>query len=207
VDFGGLVSGMEGLLQRTLLETVKIETVINPDLWNPQVDPGQFENALLNLAINARDAMPDGGKLIIGCSNITLNENEDLINFEIDAGEYVVIAVSDTGTGMPAEVLKHVFEPFYTTKEEGKGSGLGLSMVYGFAKQSGGYVSIYSELDQGTTVKIYLRRATVDLDTGIVTAPTDVPRGQGGGRVDRRGCDPDVCALAQTKLTARWSRH
>jgi signal transduction histidine kinase len=123
-------------------------------------DPGQLENALLNLLINARDAMPHGGKLIIACSSVSLDDGNEGPKLDVDSGDYVVLAVSDTGHGMPASVSDQVFDPFFTTKDVGEGSGLGLSMVYGFARQSGGVASIYSEEGRGTTVKIYLPVAT-----------------------------------------------
>jgi signal transduction histidine kinase len=120
-------------------------------------DPGQLENALLNLLINARDAMPHGGKLIIACSSVSLDDGNESPKFDVDSGDYVVLAVSDTGHGMPASVSDQAFEPFFTTKDVGEGSGLGMSMVYGFARQSGGVASISSEEGRGTTVKMWPR--------------------------------------------------
>ncbi len=159
IDIAALVGGLSDLLVRTLGETIEITTVGGPGLWAASADPGQVENAILNLAINARDAMPRGGKLTIECLNTQLDETYVSQNPEAIAGDYVMLAVSDTGTGMSEEVRAHAFEPFFTTKEVGEGSGLGLSMVYGFAKQSGGHVEILSEDGAGTTVRLYLPRA------------------------------------------------
>jgi len=159
VDIRALFAGMHDLLERTLRENVQIEFVNAARLWRCEVDPGQLENVLLNLAINAQDAMPDGGKLTIETANAVLDEQFAFEHIECTPGQYVFLAVSDSGTGMASNVLSQVFEPFFTTKEEGKGSGLGLSMVYGFVKQSGGSIDIYSEIGEGTTVKIYLPRA------------------------------------------------
>ena len=147
---------MTAMLQRSLGETIEIEAVTTDCTTQVMADPGQIENAMLNLAINARDAMPDGGKLTIECQSATLNDDDAAQRPEAVAGDYMVLVVSDTGTGMPAQVQARAFEPFFTTKEVGKGSGLGLSMVYGFAQQSGGLVTIYSEEGKGTTVKVYL---------------------------------------------------
>jgi signal transduction histidine kinase len=159
IDLAELTGGILALLRRTLGETIEIVTDRSPDLWPVLADPGQVENAVLNLAINARDAMPEGGKLTIECTNACLDEAHVAQNPEAAVGDYVVMAVSDTGVGMPDEVREHAFEPFFTTKEVGEGSGLGLSMVYGFAIQSGGHTAIYSEQGRGTTVKLYLPRA------------------------------------------------
>jgi PAS domain S-box-containing protein len=159
VDVNRLVSGMTDLLRRTLQETIEIETVLAGGLWPALVDPNQLENSLLNLAVNARDAMPDGGKLTIETANTRLDDEYASVHEEVRPGQYVMLAVSDTGAGMSEDVLEHAFEPFFTTKEVGQGSGLGLSMIYGFVKQSQGHVKIYSEPGQGTTVKVYLPRA------------------------------------------------
>ncbi|MEI9991308.1 MAG: CHASE3 domain-containing protein [Rhizomicrobium sp.] len=157
-NLGRLLHDMTDLLRRTLGERVEIESIVSGGLWNTLVDPSQVENAILNLAINARDAMPDGGKLTIELANAYLDDSYAAQHAEVTAGQYVMLGVSDTGTGMPPEVVARVFDPFFTTKPEGKGTGLGLSQVYGFVKQSGGHVKIYSEPGQGTTVKIYLPR-------------------------------------------------
>ncbi|WP_020653391.1 PAS domain-containing protein [Massilia niastensis] len=160
VRIGRLVSGMEDMLRRALGEEIKIEMVISGGLWTTAVDVAQVENALLNLAINARDAMDGAGRMTIEATNAVLDDMYCRTHVDVLPGQYVRLAVSDTGPGMPPEVLGRAFEPFFSTKEEGKGTGLGLSMVYGFVKQSGGHVKIYSEPGQGTTVKIYLPRST-----------------------------------------------
>jgi PAS domain S-box-containing protein len=173
-----LVEGMSEMLARTLGETIEVETSADPDLWNALADPGQVENALLNLALNARDAMPEGGKLTIECRNASLNEAYVARNPEATAGDYVLLALRDTGTGMSAKVQAHAFEPFFTTKEVGQGSGLGLSMVYGFAKQSGGHVIIHSKEGEGTTVEIYLPRGE-EVSGAKEAAPSEEsPRGR-----------------------------
>ncbi|MGA0601570.1 CHASE3 domain-containing protein [Caulobacter sp. KR2-114] len=159
INLSRLFGDMSDLLRRTLGESVEIETVVAGGLWNTVADPAQVESAILNLAINARDAMPDGGRLTIEITNATLDDAYVRDIDDLSPGQYVLIAVSDTGQGMPAEVRARVFEPFFTTKTDGKGTGLGLSMVYGFVRQSNGHVQIYSEPGQGTTVKIYLPRS------------------------------------------------
>jgi len=158
VNLGRMVGDMAEMLRRTLGESIEVETILAGGLWNTLCDPAQVESAILNLAINARDAMSKGGRLTIEISNAALDEAY-AHTAEVDAGQYVLLAVSDTGFGMDAETLSRVFEPFFTTKSEEKGTGLGLSMVYGFVKQSNGAVQIYSEPGQGTTVKIYLPRS------------------------------------------------
>jgi len=153
-----LVGEMTGMLRRTLGASIAIEMVAGGGLWTAMVDSNQLQNALLNLAINARDAMPDGGKLTIELSNSALDDAYAAVHREVMPGQYVMLAVTDTGHGMAPEILERVFEPFFTTKPEGAGTGLGLAMVYGFVKQSGGHVKIYSEPGHGTTVKLYLPR-------------------------------------------------
>jgi PAS domain S-box-containing protein len=159
VDIGRLVSGMSDLLRRTLGENVTVETVLGGGAWRALVDPNQLELAILNLAVNARDAMPDGGKLTLETANVYLDENYAAAQSEVVPGQYAMIAVSDTGEGMTPEVIARAFDPFFTTKGIGHGTGLGLSQVYGFVKQSRGHVKIYSEVGEGTTIKIYLPRA------------------------------------------------
>ncbi|MGN6374457.1 MAG: ATP-binding protein [Sphingomonas sp.] len=158
VDLNRLIGGMAELLHRSLGETIEVEVVHAARLWPVEIDANQLENALLNLAVNARDAMPEGGKLTVETANVDLDAGYAAREVEVAPGQYVLISVSDTGHGMDAEALGRAFEPFFTTKDVGKGTGLGLSMVYGFVKQSGGHVRIYSEPRHGTTVKIYLPR-------------------------------------------------
>jgi signal transduction histidine kinase/ActR/RegA family two-component response regulator len=158
VDANRLLTDMSDLLRRALGETIRIETVLAGGLWKTHADPSQVENAILNLAVNARDAMGDGGKLTIETANSHLDDNYASTHVEVTAGQYVMIAVTDTGSGMSPEVMAKAFEPFFTTKGVNKGTGLGLSQVFGFVKQSGGHVKIYSEPGEGTTVRIYLPR-------------------------------------------------
>ncbi len=153
-----LLPDVVALLKRTLGASIAINLVPSPDLWPAYADPPQVQDAVLNLAINARDAMPEGGVLTIETANVTLDEDYVRENLEVAPGDYAMLAVTDTGTGIPSDILKHVLEPFFTTKPIGRGTGLGLSMIYGFAKQSGGHLKIYSEVGHGTTVKLYLPR-------------------------------------------------
>jgi PAS domain S-box-containing protein len=171
IDVNKLVAGMSDLLRRTLGEVVVLETVLGGGLWRSQADPNQLENAILNLAVNARDAMPEGGKLTIETANARLDETYvEALAEPVPPGQYVLVAVSDTGTGMDKATMEKVFEPFFTTKGVGKGTGLGLSQVYGFVRQSNGHVRIYSELGEGTTIKIYLPRLI-----GSDEAPAEMP--------------------------------
>ena len=157
-DVNRLVTETTTLLHGTLGETIELETVLAPRVWAIDIDRNQLENALLNLAVNARDAMPHGGKLTVETANTYLDDAYTANSPELAAGQYVSISISDTGCGIPADIVDRVFEPFFTTKETGRGTGLGLSQVYGFVKQSGGHVRIYSEQDHGTTVGLYLPR-------------------------------------------------
>jgi PAS domain S-box-containing protein len=177
IDPNKLVNSMSELLHRTLGETIAVETVLAAGLWKVDADPHQLENAILNLAVNARDAMQDGGKLTIETANTHIDRDYATQNAGALPGQYVVICVSDTGTGMDADALNRAFEPFFTTKEVGKGTGLGLSMVYGFVKQSGGHVKIYSEEGHGTTVRIYLPRLLGEEAEEEVRVDAPVPEG------------------------------
>lgn len=201
-NLNALVRDMAELLHRTLGEQVELECVLSPRLWTVEVDQNQLENAILNLAVNARDAMPTGGKLTIETQNTFLDESYAAADAEVRPGQYVVICVSDTGSGMSKATLARVFEPFFTTKELGRGTGLGLSMVYGFVKQSGGHVTIYSEEGEGTTVKLYFPGHYGD----------EQPL---GGEVDKQDCptasddevvlvvedDPEVRAFSVSSLS------
>jgi len=158
IDANKFVSGISELISRAIGETIKVETILGGGLWHTHADPVQLESSILNLCVNARDAMPEGGRLTIETANCHLDDRYARLHPEVPAGQYVLIAVTDTGMGMTPEVIAKAFDPFFTTKEQSKGTGLGLSQVFGFVKQSGGHVKIYSELGQGTTVKIYLPR-------------------------------------------------
>jgi signal transduction histidine kinase/CheY-like chemotaxis protein len=193
VSVNRLVAGMADLLRRTLGEAVAIETVLSGGLWPTYVDVNQLENALINLAVNARDAMPDGGKLTIETANCFLDEAYATMHADVRPGQYVGVFVTDTGVGMSKEVITQAFEPFFTTKETGQGTGLGLSQVYGFTKQSEGHVKIYSEVGEGTTVKLYLTRHRGDEATADDSpAVQELPRGREGETVLIVEDDPDV---------------
>ena len=194
IDANKLVAGMSDLLRHSLGANVQLETVLAGGLWRTHADPNQLENIILNLAVNARDAMPDGGHLTIETQNAHLDERYVAANLGVTAGHYVLIAVTDTGSGMPPEVVEKAFEPFFTTKAVGKGTGLGLSQVYGFVKQSGGHVKIYTEDSLGTTIKIYLPRLR-GADS------TDQAEEQGGGLI--RGDEREVILVVEDEPGVR----
>jgi PAS domain S-box-containing protein len=171
VDINGTVLDIAKLLRPTLGEQIDIESILGPEVSTALVDPSQLANAMLNLAINARHAMPNGGKLMLETANIVLDEIYAQSNVDVRPGPYAMIAVSDTGIGMSREVCERVFEPFFTTRELGKGTGLGLSMVYGFVKQSGGHIKIYSEEGHGTTVRLYLPAVSGVVDATVAVLP------------------------------------
>lgn len=182
-DLNRLVAGMEELIRRTVGPSIKMEVVGAADLWTSQVDPNQLENALLNLCINARDAMPDGGSLMIETSNQWLDEHAARER-DVPAGQYVTMSVTDTGVGMTPAVIARAFDPFFTTKPLGAGTGLGLSMIYGFARQSGGQVRIYSEVGRGATVCLYLPRHLGASETaGVAPALSQMVRATQGQTV------------------------
>jgi PAS domain S-box-containing protein len=173
VNLNDFVLGLTDMLHRTMGPTIALSNALTPRLWSTRIDPSQVESAIVNLAVNARDAMPEGGRLIIETGNVTV---DGAMSEDLDAlapGDYVRLSVADTGMGMPASVRERAFEPFFTTKEKGRGTGLGLSMIYGFAKQSGGHATIYSEPGRGTTVNIYLPRH------GAATAQAEEPEASG----------------------------
>jgi signal transduction histidine kinase len=159
-DLNALVLDTARLLRPSLGEQIEVQTSLEPDAWPAFIDPNHLATALLNLAVNARDAMPEGGKLMLETGNVVLDEAYAATNIDVRPGEYVMVAVSDTGAGIPDALKEKVFEPFFTTKDTGKGTGLGLSMVYGFVKQSNGHIKIYSEQGHGTSIKLYLPRST-----------------------------------------------
>ena len=161
-----LIQNMDDMLRRALGEEVELETIVSGGLWNTLIDPGQLENAILNLAINARDAMDGRGRLTIETANAVLDDDYARAQEDVRPGQYVLVAVTDTGSGIADDIIDHVLEPFFSTKSEGKGSGLGLSMVYGFLKQSGGHLKIYTEVGHGTTIKLYMPR-TMQVEDGV----------------------------------------
>ncbi|HEY0412614.1 MAG TPA: CHASE3 domain-containing protein [Allosphingosinicella sp.] len=180
LDLNERLPAITALLRRTLGETIRLEVHPAADLWPALIDPTQVDDALVNLAINARDAMPDGGSLVIETENVVLDEDYAAHHIEVSPGDYVMLAVSDGGTGMSSDVIARAFEPFFTTKPEGKGTGLGLSQVYGWVKQSGGHIKVYSELGHGTTIKLYLPRAEAPSDS--VRAAPPAPEAATRGR-------------------------
>jgi CheY-like chemotaxis protein len=195
VDAGRLVTGMSELLRRALGERIAIETVLAGGLWRVLADPNQLEVSILNLAVNARDAMPSGGKLTIETANAYLDEAYAAAQTEVVPGQYMVISISDTGVGMSKEVQARAFEPFYTTKDVGQGTGLGLSQVDGFVKQSGGHLKLYREPGLGTTVKLYLPRLLSDDATaGVTEAATPAPLSSDGQAILVVEDDDDVRA-------------
>ena len=210
VDINRLLQGMSELLRRALGEVVTIETVLAGGLWKAAVDPNQLENAIINLAVNARDAMAEGGRLTIETANCHLDDHYiEQTGAEIAAGQFVMVAVSDSGSGMSAEVMNRAFEPFFTTKPIGVGTGLGLSQVYGFVKQSGGHIRIYSEAGEGTTIKVYFPRLTGQHDIPAWSAreTTATPESVGGNeRVLVVEDDPQVNKLAVETLEERGYR-
>ncbi len=178
MDINASVGEIEKLLHRVIGEDIELITRLQPHLACVRMDPGQFDQVLMNLVVNARDAMPGGGKLIIETANAELDETYVRQHLGATTGPFVMLAVSDTGTGMDSETLSHIFEPFFTTKEKGKGTGLGLSTVYGIVKQSGGYIMAYSEPSHGSTFKIYFPRAEgTPAVRGQRTDRDEIPRG------------------------------
>jgi nitrogen-specific signal transduction histidine kinase/CheY-like chemotaxis protein len=197
-----LIAGMADLIQRTVGPEIKVAVVPTPSLWTTLCDCNQMENALLNLCINARDAMPDGGRLTIETANVLLDKR-GAYDWDVMPGEYVAVSVTDTGTGMPLDVVARAFDPFFTTKPLGVGTGLGLSMIYGFAQQSGGQARIYSEVGVGTTVRIYLPRHLGNVQ--MKQAPDEVeevPRGEEGQTVLIVDDEPTVRMLVTEVLQA-----
>lgn len=178
IDANKLIAGMSELLRRTISETIHIETVLSGGLWRVHADPSQLENAILNLAVNARDTMPDGGRLTIETSNADLDTRYAATHSDVTPGQYILIAVTDTGVGMTLETIQRAFDPFFTTKSTGQGTRLGLSQVHGFIKQSGGHIKIYSEIGQGTTLKLYLPRFMGDAEIEPPPANLPLPQNQ-----------------------------
>jgi CheY-like chemotaxis protein len=199
-DLNALAAGMAELLRRSLGEMVEIEIRLSKGLPLIMADPGQIENALLNLAINARDAMPKGGRLVIETAPVEINKDYAAAYADVMPGRYITLSVTDTGTGMTPEVRQRAFEPFYTTKGPGVGSGLGLSMVYGFVKQSGGHVQLYSEFGHGTTVRLYLPEYAGQATTFAEGASASIERAPLGKAVLVVEDDPRVRRVSVRRL-------
>jgi signal transduction histidine kinase len=194
IDVSRLVTGMSDLLHRTIGEQISIETVMSAGLWRTNIDANQLEMAIINLAVNARDAMPNGGKLTIETSNVSLDEGYTADQAEVVPGQYIMLAVTDNGVGMTPQTVAKAFEPFFTTKDIGHGTGLGLSQVYGFVKQSGGHVKIYSEVGQGTSVKIYLPRLYSNQSVQVAEPLPRIAKGRGDETILAVEDDIDVRA-------------
>lgn len=199
VDVNRTIMDMSELLRRTLRESIAVETIAADRLWAANVDPGQLENAILNLALNARDAMPEGGKLTLETANVELDQDYVAQHADVRVGQYVMLAVTDTGMGMTPEVLSHAFEPFFTTKGMGRGSGLGLSMIYGFVTGSGGHVKIYSEPGIGTTVKMFLPRA-LQVEAAVPAQPLPARERKGVETILVVEDDGEVCDKVEKLL-------
>jgi CheY-like chemotaxis protein len=175
LDLNAIVVNLDQLLRRLMNENIEMKTFVSKDVGAIKADPGQVEQVIMNLVVNARDALPDGGRIVIETSNVDLDSVYTLDHAVVRPGPYVLLAVTDTGIGMTADTVAHIFEPFYTTKESGRGTGLGLSTVYGIVKQSGGYIWVYSEIGKGTTFKVYLPRVSDSIPASQVPethAPT-----------------------------------
>jgi signal transduction histidine kinase len=201
VEMNSLVISMDELLQRSINETIRLDMQLDEQLWVAEADPNQLESALLNLVINARDAMPNGGRLLVSTSNQHFDEDFTQGQNNLDAGDYVVLSVTDTGCGMPQSTINRAFDPFFTTKPIGQGTGLGLSMIYGFSKQSGGHAAIHSVVGEGTTVSLFLPRFAGDLPQD---RPLDVehsPLAKNGETVLIVEDDPAVRVLVSTVLS------
>jgi two-component system, NtrC family, sensor kinase len=212
LDVNRILNGLSDFLRQALGETISLEIVGSGGVWPVQADRAELETAILNLAVNARDAMRDGGKLTIEASNSHLDEAYCRRHADVQPGQFVQIAVSDTGAGMTNDVLERAFEPFFTTKQSGQGTGLGLSQVYGFVKQSGGHVKIYSELGEGTCVKIYLPRSSAKYESREAATAEAAARGlaavpHGIARVDGKIEDQDLPASFLRKIRVAGSRH
>ncbi|KAB0494247.1 response regulator [Pseudomonas vancouverensis] len=200
VEMNTLVVSMGELLQRSINESIRLDMQLNDNLWVAEADPNQLESALLNLVINARDAMPDGGRLVVSTHNQHLDAQYTQTQSNLDAGDYVVLRVTDTGCGMSQSTINRAFDPFFTTKPIGQGTGLGLSMIYGFSKQSGGHVAIHSEVGNGTTVSLFLPRFGGDLPSETSEDTQQSPFASNGETVLIVEDDPAVRVLVSTVL-------
>ena len=204
IGLDAVVNGMDKMLRRLLGEDIELVVRVRPDTWQVLVDNGKIEQVIMNLAVNARDAMPDGGKLILETGNVQLEEDYSLEHFGVAPGAYAMLAVSDTGVGMDRATQSRIFEPFFTTKEKGKGTGLGLSTVFGIVQQSGGTIWVYSEPGKGTTFKIYLPRAT---STTRTSAPPPIPELTRGHETILLAEDEDQVRGAARDILERFGYH
>ncbi|MGF6114581.1 ATP-binding protein [Pseudomonas frederiksbergensis] len=201
VQMNALVTSMGELLQRSINESIQLDMQLSDQLWVAEADPNQLESALLNLVLNARDAMPDGGQLVVNTFNQHLDQGFTEAHGNLQSGDYVVLSVTDTGCGMPQSTMNRAFDPFFTTKPIGQGTGLGLSMIYGFSKQSGGHVTIQSEVDNGTTVNLYLPRYMGNLAQDPLIDVQQAPFAQDGETVLIVEDDPAVRVLVSAVLS------
>src|ERR1700704_5058874 len=206
LDLNSIVMGLDKLLRRLMDEAIQMSTVTGKNIGTIKADPGQMEQVIMNLVVNARDAMPNGGGLTVETANVDLGGGDASDHATVKPGQYVMLAVSDTGTGMSPETVAHIFEPFYTTKESGRGTGLGLSTVYGIVKQSGGYIWVYSELGKGTTFKVYLPRVKDAVQApAAAETPASTTR-KGHETILLVEDEPDVRELTQMVLSERGYR-
>jgi two-component system, cell cycle sensor histidine kinase and response regulator CckA len=204
LDLNGIVEGLDKLLRRLMDEDIEMKTVVGKDLGRIKADPAQIEQVIMNLVVNARDAMTEGGRLTVETENVELDSAYARDHVTVRPGRYVMLAVSDTGMGMSPDTITHIFEPFYTTKESGRGTGLGLSTVYGIVKQSGGYIWVYSEPGHGTTFKVYLPR----VEEAVESLSAQKVGGQDRNRTARETIllvedEPQLRELTQSVLAAR----
>ena len=201
VEMNALVTSMDELLQRSLSESIELDMRLDPQLWVAEADPNQLESALLNLVLNARDAMPNGGRLLVETLNQRLAPDFAQAHDNLKPGDYVLLRVSDNGCGMPEAIINRVFDPFFTTKPIGQGTGLGLSMIYGFSKQSRGHVTLNSTLGRGTEVSLYLPRFVGDLEQAEHPLVQQPPHAQNGETVLIVEDDPAVRVLVCAVLS------
>jgi two-component system cell cycle sensor histidine kinase/response regulator CckA len=203
LDLNAIVEGLDKLLRRLMDEDIAMKTVVGHELGRIKADPGQIEQVIMNLVVNARDAMPDGGRLTVETENVELDNAYAREHVTVRPGRYVMLAVSDTGVGMSGETIAHIFEPFYTTKESGRGTGLGLSTVYGIVKQSGGYIWVYSEPGHGTTFKVYLPRVEEAAESLLAAKNDGADRTAGTETILLVEDEAQLRELTRTVLTAR----
>jgi CheY-like chemotaxis protein len=203
LDLNSIVLNLDKLLRRLLAEVIEMKTIVGKDIGAVKADPGQIEQVIMNLVVNARDAMPKGGRILIETSNVELDETYAQDHATVRPGRYVMLAVTDTGIGMAADTVAHIFEPFYTTKESGRGTGLGLSTVYGIVKQSGGYIWVYSEPGKGTSFKVYLPRVDDRVEAASTVEAPGAPARNGNETILLVEDEPAVRELTRMVLAGR----